>query len=86
MRPAKDLQLVPKDEYLEFVGVVWTAPAEDPAELANDEEREEGHRRMVDEPQVRPDVRVPAPHRLTAAERRRPCRADLSGSADPHEA
>jgi hypothetical protein len=24
--------------------------------------------------------------RLTAAERRRPCRADLSGSADPHEA
>jgi hypothetical protein len=42
--------------------------------------------RMVDEPQVRPDVRVPAPHRLTAAERRRPCRADLSGSADPHEA
>jgi hypothetical protein len=58
---AQDLQLVPKDEYLEFVGAVRTAPAEDPAKPANDEEREEGHRRMVDEPQVRPDVRFPRP-------------------------
>ncbi len=80
--PAENLQLMAQDEDLELVGPVRAVQPQEPAERSRDEVDEEGHRRMVDEREVRLGDRVLAPDSPPPA--LGPYEHDFTRPYDPH--